>query len=253
MVSPQLHLSPSTTPLSSHVALAWSSDINATGIRVLDALSSTSKVVARGTLECEDLKASISVVTLENGPSLLTIKNPLPPTHLPLLAATLATFLHSHSTTHLTLLAALNIPQTHPLLHASLHHTPSTPLPILPPTTPLNDKFLGALLPALHCLPSLKTTLVALPAKRERNPSTNELLYGMDATRVDAGLPVLLAAAEECLGVRFDLAAALRGDSVRGMPVARKGVNLKDGAGEADDETDATGEDKKDDMMLMYM
>ncbi|KAI8617175.1 hypothetical protein BC830DRAFT_1114770 [Chytriomyces sp. MP71] len=162
------------------------------------------------------------------------------------MAHAIVELLKMHNVESLVLVAALNLADqagNDPVLYASMHAKNSAILkgkPALNASTPLNDPFLGALVPLLNLTPSIQTILIAAPAKRERTIETGVLLPGVSESDVDTALPFLATALSEMTGIAFS------GD------VARN-VLLPHIQAVRDVEGTAKVADKKDDLLLMYM
>ncbi|KAJ3126201.1 hypothetical protein HK100_010392 [Physocladia obscura] len=82
----------------------------------------------------------------------------------------------------------------------------------LPPTSPLNDAFLGALIPFLHLSQTqLQSTLICVAAKKERTAENGQILQSVNPRSVDTFLPTLSGALTDSLAVsslKFNASAA---------------------------------------------
>ncbi|KAI9326679.1 hypothetical protein BDR26DRAFT_941048 [Obelidium mucronatum] len=240
--TPTLQLE-SLTFLAKRVALSWASDINGTGVRIFGSLSKSESVVERGQLVMEGLwtesnSGTIDVVTLQSGLSLVAINGLPAPDRIATLSVAITELLKAQNVSQVFLVSALNVSQSGSVLYAGIN-TSDVPTPLLNTSLPLNDRFLGALVPCLHCCPSISTTLICSPAKKERQPENARLLHGMNPNSVDECIGPLAAAAESALRVKFDsrLAASLILPHIAAVR-EREDKNLVD---------------KKDDLLLMYM
>ncbi|KAJ3031150.1 UNVERIFIED_CONTAM: hypothetical protein HDU68_006281 [Siphonaria sp. JEL0065] len=228
--------------LSQNVALAWATDVNGTGSRVFGSVAQSEKIVGRGQLVLdglwsEDQQGSIDVVTLEKGISLMSVTGLVVPERMAALAVALVELFQQQNIATLSLVASLNVSQKGSVLYAGINNE-KVPLPHLDTSLPLNDRFLGALVPSLHCT-SINTTLIAIPTKKERHAENGRLLQGMNSNSVDLGLVPLLNAAQNHLGIQFDAEKALN------LLLPHVAVMRA--------KEDANLIDKKDDLLLMYL
>ncbi|KAJ3223467.1 hypothetical protein HDU78_011314 [Chytriomyces hyalinus] len=232
-----------STLLQETVVLAWSTDMNATASRLLAAVSASDAVAATAKLALTpELDAvDVDVANLGNSAvSLVSINGTMAAGLVPTLAVEIVSKLVQSNVRQLVLVAALNVGEKEGRVYsATLNCEHTQVLDTIPLSTsaPLNDSFLGALIPILHLTQSIQTTLLATPAKRERTADTFHLLRGISETQSDAAIPLLGNALSNYLNIQVDSEKARRVI----LPCVKAAREMEGKV------------DKKDDLQLMYL
>ncbi|KAJ3292670.1 hypothetical protein HDU79_001198 [Rhizoclosmatium sp. JEL0117] len=243
MVQPSLVLE-GITSLEPTVVLTWSSDVNSTGPRI--AASVQVQVQARhGSITCTEplfdtVSEAISVTSIGDV-SLVSIAAFTNSDRIASVAALLASLFEAQKVARVLVVGALDVVAGKgvKVVTAALHCQTKSTLHTLNPSVPLNDRFLGALVVCLRACPSIQTTLLALPAKKERSQEDGRVLARLQGEVVDEGIDELVNEVQSFTGLKFN------------ADVART-VVLPHFAARRKLEQEGKVE-KKDDLLLMYM
>ncbi|ORY45057.1 hypothetical protein BCR33DRAFT_716410 [Rhizoclosmatium globosum] len=211
MVQPSLVLE-GITSLEPTVVLTWSSDVNSTGPRIAASVQDVSLV---------------SIAAFTNSDRIASV------------AALLASLFEAQNVARVLVVGALDVVAGKEVVTAALHCQTKSKLHTLNPSVPLNDRFLGALVVCLRASPSIQTTLLALPAKKERSQEDGRVLARLQGEVVDEGIDELVNEVQSFTGLKFN------------ADVART-VVLPHFAARRKLEQEGKVE-KKDDLLLMYM
>ncbi|KAJ3417039.1 hypothetical protein HDV05_007521 [Chytridiales sp. JEL 0842] len=216
-----LTLHPPTFSLQSRIVLGWPDISSGAGSRALKGLllpQSTSASAAKiswigfkkdglkeakegkiWTPEEEEEMNGIQLVNL-NGTTFISITGFIEPTRSPHLADALVSLFASHKVQQIILTGALNVKQQEGIVFAAYMNGAAIiqGLPTLSVETPLNDHFLGCLVPMLR-VHGVPTTLFAVAGKKERKEG--KLIPGLKS--YDQAIPTIQKQLSALLQVQF--------------------------------------------------